>query len=238
MKIKKKTQLPNEKTNVFLYNSMKESILEGWLYPGQPISEEFVKNYFSISRTVVRETFIKLSKENLISVIPQKGTYVTLIDLKQIKDFLFLRMISEKEIYKLALENFDLEKIPELESNLEFQKGLLKINQDSPRLIKLDNDFHQIIFDGCDKSAVWNMLEPYQLQYDRLRILSLKEGLTQNKMLDQHIKLYEALKDKNLSVIKTILSNHLDNLEDLYGEIILKYPNYFINCEYFHEKNR
>ena len=70
------------------------------LYPGEVISENQISSYLNVSRTPVREAFFRLSNEGLLDIKPQRSTTVSLINLKKVKDGLFMRHVVEKEILK------------------------------------------------------------------------------------------------------------------------------------------
>lgn len=218
----------NENTNIMALNTIKRNIIEAEILPGEVIKEENIKNLLGISRTLCRETIIKLEKENLVKVIPQKGTYVTTINLKKIEDFLFLRRIAEENIFDLALKNTNQNLLNKLYLNINQQKSLMEIDNSSFYLINLDNEFHKIIFEECNFIYIWEMLQTFQTQYDRLRILGLKNGFTKNKMLEHHFKIYDSFIEKNQDEIKKILLSHLGEVRDLYREIIQKFPDYFV----------
>ena len=50
-----------------------------------------ISERLNVSRTPVRDALIKLAKEGLVDVIPQKGTSVSKIDLKRVEEERFLR---------------------------------------------------------------------------------------------------------------------------------------------------
>ncbi|MGL4865573.1 GntR family transcriptional regulator [Cetobacterium sp.] len=217
----------NEKINLKAFNTLKRNIIEAEILPGEVIKEEVIKNFLDISRTLSRETIIKLEKENLVKVIPQKGTYVTKINLKKIEDFLYMRKTIEEKVLILALNSDNKNLLNKLFLNLSQQKALIQIDSSSFDLINLDNDFHKIIFEECNLIYIWEMLQTFQAQYDRLRILGLKNGLTKHTMLDHHSQIYECFISKNEIKIKEILNSHLGELRNLYKDIISKNPDFF-----------
>ena len=81
-----------------IYESIKNRILTLELVPGQKISENHMCQEYNISRSVIRIVFTRLNKENLIDILPQRGTYVSLFDLDHIRNLEILRTAVEKEI--------------------------------------------------------------------------------------------------------------------------------------------
>lgn len=96
----------NESVREYAYRTLRENILKLKLKPGDKISEKEISDTLSISRTPVREAFIRLSQEQLLEVLPQRGTYISKINTSQIAEFRFLRVTLEQAVMKLACEKF------------------------------------------------------------------------------------------------------------------------------------
>ena len=78
-----------------LHRILRAAIIRGDLVPGQAISEIEISKKFSVSRQPVREAFIKLGEERLIEVLPQRGTYIRKISVKEVLDARHLREVIE-----------------------------------------------------------------------------------------------------------------------------------------------
>lgn len=98
-------------TSKKLYQILKEEIIKLHLEPGLNISEKGISEKFNISRTPVREAFLLLSQDGLLDIYPQKGTFVSLIDLDAVEEARFLRECVERAVVKLACKKFPQEKM-------------------------------------------------------------------------------------------------------------------------------
>ena len=81
-----------------IYKDMCERITNFQLQPGQKISENQMSEDYGVSRSVIRTVFTRLSERKLVEVYPQRGTYISKMDLEFISDLLLLRTAIEKEI--------------------------------------------------------------------------------------------------------------------------------------------
>src|SRR5690606_9977779 len=109
----------------YVYEIIKKNIINLNMPPGTRVSEKEISDLLNVSRTPVREAFIKLSKEGLIYVVPQKGSYISHIDLDAVEDARFIRECLEKAVMEIATENFPIKLIKELERNIDIQRQLL-----------------------------------------------------------------------------------------------------------------
>ena len=104
-----------ENTKHYIYRVLKMNIMTLNIKPGTGISEADIREFLKVSRTPIRESIVRLSEERLMDVYPQKGSFVSLIDLKIVEEAYFMRKILEKEVLKLATKNFSEAAIKELE---------------------------------------------------------------------------------------------------------------------------
>lgn len=75
---------PNESAREFAYRILEMYILELRILPGEKLSEAEIAAQLAISRTPVHDTFAQLSRGKMLSVEPQRGTFVPLLETDQI----------------------------------------------------------------------------------------------------------------------------------------------------------
>ena len=81
-----------------VYGILKTKIITLEFYPGQMIKESLLIEELHVSRTPVREALILLANEMLVQVYPQRGTYVSKIDVADVRQLAVMRHILEKKI--------------------------------------------------------------------------------------------------------------------------------------------
>lgn len=216
-----------ESVREYAYRILKENILNVILIPDTAISEKEISDMLSISRTPVREAFIRLAQEGLLEILPQRGTYVAKIDTQQIEEFKFLRVTLEQAVMKLACEQFPEKYKKELVNCLAEQKQCVK-NKDYNYFFQLDNLMHNIIFSGCNKKHVWKIIEETNLNYIRARVLDLSAKEKEIDILfSQHEKLVEAVLEKNSALAYEIITEHVNKVIGDVEELQKAYPLFF-----------
>lgn len=213
-------------TRGFVYDTLLEAIVSLELPPGTTISETEISEELEVSRTPVREAFLKLSEEELLTVLPQRGSYISLIDLDHVEDARFLREQAEAGIIRLACQSFSNTYIQKLEKNLKYQK-FAQEHDDENELFALDKEFHRLLAEGSGKLRVWEVLQKNETDSNRLRRLSLTMKLNWEILVDQHEEMIEAIKKKEADSAEEIIRKHLGLL--VYDQKALKesYPDYF-----------
>ena len=59
--------------------------------PGDKISENELCRQYGVSRHIIRTVISRLKERMLLTVYPQRGTFVSLIDMKTVELILFIR---------------------------------------------------------------------------------------------------------------------------------------------------
>ena len=92
-----------------MYDVLRTDILDLKLRPGLVFSIKDVCDAYGTGRTPVREALIRLSKEGLITFLPQKGTMVSKIDFQRADNERFLRSCVEEQVMLefMALNDHD-----------------------------------------------------------------------------------------------------------------------------------
>jgi GntR family transcriptional regulator, rspAB operon transcriptional repressor len=210
----------------YVYQLLRNDILRLQLKPGSSISEKEVSSRFQVSRTPVREAFLQLSQEGLLEVYPQRGTFVSLIDLTLVEEGRFMREQLEKAVIRLACDSFPQELLFALEMNLKMQEMCMEEN-DYERLFQLDEEFHRMIFEGCDKIRIWLAIQQMNTDFNRIRMLRLATNLNWENILLHHSRLVHAIKNKDAELAEQTMHDHLTMVVFDKEELKQKYPNYF-----------
>lgn len=153
------------------------------LRPGDRISEADVSRAFSVSRQPVREAFIKLAEQGLLTVLPQRGTTVSRIAYPAVLDARFMREAIEADIVAILVQAPSAEVIQTLEAEITAQRAIDPT--DIASFARLDERFHRRLAELAGKAGAWTLLEGLKAQMDRVRYLSLSAFPTP-KLIDQH----------------------------------------------------
>ncbi|MGL6115759.1 MAG: GntR family transcriptional regulator, partial [Cetobacterium sp.] len=182
----------------------------------------------NVSRTPLREAIVQLIEEKLLEVFPQKGTFISKIDLTLVEEAIFLRETCERKILKLACRDENNgELINQLEKNIEYQKISLSFSHNLHEFFSLDNEFHTILFDRYNKKNIWKAIKRLSTHYDRLRLIDALEKTNIEATLNQHIEILNVIKNRDVDKVDRLVEEHLLN----YKEVIEKYREKY--CTYF-----
>ncbi|MBP1966643.1 GntR family transcriptional regulator [Paenibacillus aceris] len=209
-----------------VYEALKENMIQLIWKPGMLISETMAAEMMSVSRRIIREAFARLSRDKLVEIIPQKGCYITKIDLAHADEAAFIREQLEAEVIRLACMRMTAEHTAMLQSLLEQQELAVKEKQ-FDQLAMLDDHFHQMIFAACNMERTWTVLQQKSMNSKRVRFLMEPSLENCELMLSEHRVIVQAIHSKDPDQAVCVLRKHFKLLSfDKLG-LLHKYPNYF-----------
>ncbi len=226
MNLAKHDEYNNLNMKDYVYNVLRENIMNLTLKPGAILRKKEIAKEFGVSRTPIREAFVKLKDEGLIDIYPQRGTFVSYIDLNKVQEAKFMREALEIKIVELACKVFPEDKIFDIEANLQIQQISLKQNN-YEKLFEYDNEFHKLLFAGCNMSSIWTVIEQCSSHLNRMRILSLSADFNRPDVVKDHQKIINAIENRNAKEAKRIMNSHISRIKFDQEKLNREYPEYF-----------
>lgn len=218
---------PMENARSYAIRVLLDNIINLELAPGSAVSEKELSLQMNLSRTPVREALIELSKLKLVEILPQRGSYIAKIDYDMIEETRFMRLVLENAIVELACtQGMEKKYLDSLKENMRLQQIYLN-SSDNALLLRLDNDFHKIIFQSVNKMGIYEVIRQQMVHADRLRSLTIK--LIENRIVtNDHENILYALERRDGELAKMIMTRHLSRYEDERSEVRRNYPDYFV----------
>lgn len=211
-----------------VYQSLKNDILSIRLKPGQFLSENEMAKAFGVSRTPVHNAFVQLKAENLVNVLPQRGTFVSLLDWDYIQQLIYLRIQLDTAVFTDAVYSLDEALSNQIEENLEDQYAAAMDQDSAARFYTLSDAFHGMFYAAVGKQKLWNTLLSVQYDYMRYRYLLYSDPDGRLNLYQDHLNLFNLVRDKNIAAIHRFVPLHhpIDG-EDFPSGLEL-YRDYFI----------
>jgi DNA-binding GntR family transcriptional regulator len=207
-----------------VYRRLRESIIRNRLKPGARISETEIANELAISRQPVREAFIKLAEQGLLSVRPQRRTLVSRIGYHAVLDARFMREAVEADIVAILAHAPDPALMRELRGQIERQNETPL--RDAEGYAQLDELFHRTMAEAAGKAGVWRRLEDLKSQMDRVRFLSL-DWFPMAKLTRQHETLVDRIERGDAAAADAVIRHHTRELLRDLPQIRDAHPDFF-----------
>ena len=220
----------DETGRMYALRILKKNIVDTTLAPGMMLSENELAKELGLSRAPVREALIELSRSDIVEILPQRGSRVSLINPELVDEAGFFRRTLECAVVRLICEAnaqnaLKPEILLELKANLNQQDFFIK-NPADDKLMELDNEFHHILFSCCGKERCYRLCRDMGIHFDRIRHLALTT-VKEPKIVNDHFEIYEAICRGDADYVEKLMQKHLSRFkidEELIRE---QYPEYF-----------
>jgi DNA-binding GntR family transcriptional regulator len=191
---------------------VKSQILTGAFPGGQLISEGEVATALGMSRTPVREAFLRLEAEGLLRLYPQRGALVVPVSAEESRSVIEARMILEQfAVGKLVARSPEAREamFQRMLGELERQRKAAE-KTDWHEFTDADRAFHDVTLDESGNRILadfYSSLRDRQMRMtgeqvtrDRQRMLTI---------LDEHQVIAEALRDGDRTRALAAVQDHL-----------------------------
>ncbi|PWC32787.1 GntR family transcriptional regulator [Azospirillum sp. TSO35-2] len=209
-----------------VYRVLRGAIVTMQFRPGQALSEQEIADQLGVSRQPVREAFIKLSEAGLLTIRPQRGTFVVKISAKQVLDARFVREAVERAVVRKACETITPSGLTELRDNLKAQWDIAE-DPNPERFLELDEAFHRAIAAAAECDYAWRIVEETKAQMDRVRYLSVPYATPIRRLIGQHQAVLEAITARDPARAETAMGVHLREILTSLPELEGKFPDLF-----------
>lgn len=210
-----------------------EKILSGELKPGGKLdSVNQMAEQLQVSRSAVREALAALKAMGLIEIKQGSGTFVKEVTENHLQLPLSTSILSNRET---ILHLMELRKIIEVgtvinasqkrtQHDIEYLKSVLKKMEEAQGNDELgekaDFEFHCAIAVASQNPFLKNLL----IQISGLMIETMRETIriwlsskktTSEKLYDEHMQIFLAIKQQNPNLAQLAMSSHLNNVENI-----------------------
>lgn len=203
----------NSSLRIRVFNAIENAILNGEYKDGESLSELKISSELGVSRTPVREALMQLELEGLVRNIPNKGAVVVGVSEKDIEDIYAIRISIEGLAAKLCTQKITDDELKALEKITDLQEFYLMKN-DTEQLLKLDGDFHKIIYDSSRSRPLRFMLTNFHNYIRHARDISVQTQGRAEKTVAEHRAILEAIRSRDAFLAEKLTAEHIINARE------------------------
>lgn len=191
-----------------IYEELRRSIVVGNFRPGERLNADGLAATYGVSNTPIREALQMLNQEGLVTIKPHSGFYVSQMSLRQLRDMLELREVLEVAAFERAALNISEDQLAELEKVHTGYTG--DDDESSDRYMAENRRFHYLVGRASGNLELADVIGHL---HDRLapHFVSVHTG---DEMERIHQGLIDALKTRNLAVVREAIYDELNATRD------------------------
>jgi DNA-binding GntR family transcriptional regulator len=192
------------------YLQIRRMVMLGEFQTGQRLAEEQIAERLNVSRTPVREAFVRLHADHLLDRYDDGGYFVAEIDLLDLRDLYELRLTLElRGILRAREEGITHDRVS-LEA---LRETWLAVQEDPPEpdgsFIELDESFHVALARSSGNEALVQTLESVNV---RIRPVRIYDFLSEDRIttsITEHLQILDALLEGEIDLAADHLREHI-----------------------------
>ncbi len=195
---------------------LREAIVDGEFALGAMIPEETLAASFGVSRTPVREALNQLQLLGLVTVRPQRGSYVFEASERDVAALCEFRCLLEPRAAGLAWHHDRSATIDAVGSAIAEMAAARK-QKDAVRYSRADTKLHEAFVDHCGNGYVQAAYATAGARIAALRThLSAPADVLRPAGYEQHKRMLELFKEGNLRAFEVLMREHVTGTRDAY----------------------
>lgn len=193
-----------------VYEHVKQRLLDGSLRDGELLSEGTIADAVGVSRTPVREAFLQLESEGLLALYPKRGALVVPVSPREVRDIYEARLLVEGHGLRRALEGPVERLLEELDASLDEQRRLLE-RDDLVAFTEADRRLHRAWVAAAGNEVLLHVFDQLRDRQQRISVtMLLHHGSRAQQLLEEHERLVEAVRARDLDGFLARLDQHFD----------------------------
>jgi DNA-binding GntR family transcriptional regulator len=187
------------------------AIMEHRLPPGTKLVEERLAAIFSVSRTKIRQALAGLAHDNVLTVFPNRGTFVSSPSVEEARQVFHARRLLEPGIARTVAEASTREQIARLR-RITKEEAVARAQNDRRATIRLSGEFHIVLAEMTANPFVVKSLR--ELALLTCLIIALYDSpAMQACQHHEHDDIIDAIQSHDLGRAGSLMLAHLEHVE-------------------------
>ena len=200
------------------YELIRQRIVTLALPPGDVLDEGKLKDDLNIGRTPIREALQRLSRENLVTIVPRRGMFVAEIGLADLQRIVEVRLELEAKAARLAAQRGQPHHWQAMQDALD------KVSADETsydRLIEADEKFHRLIYQAADNPFLEDTLLMYFTLSLRLWHFTLSRVGEMRSVVNEHRYILAVLRERDGDEAARLMAHHVLRFQEEIQRVML-----------------
>lgn len=191
-----------------IHDVIRDAIVRLDIPPGALIDKSALCERLGVSRFPVSEALGRLAEDGFVEILPQRGTRVTLINLADCREAMFIRRALESDAVRNIALRGDKALLNAIRDNVAAQHAAMKID-DRITFHALDLALHDLLLDALGFERVKTAVYAARAKLDRMRLF-LCTPQRQASTIAEHERILEALRAHDPAAAGLAMEEHLD----------------------------
>ena len=192
-----------------VYQALKKDIITGQYQPGEALSEKDLAERYHGSRTPVREAALRLQQEHLMTIVANRGYFITQISIQWVNEIYEFRaavegvcaeLAAEKKWDRMAMDHLD--ELANTEHKVDDRASYV-------RFIEADTEFHNAIAQLTRNPLLIRAVADMRSQMERIMYASIDAGYYGELPVREHCDIVTAIQNRDSALARKRMCDHI-----------------------------
>jgi DNA-binding GntR family transcriptional regulator len=191
-----------------VYLKLREEIVTATLPPGYVLREAELAARFGVSKTPLREAFVRLEKDGFVQIAPYRSAVVTGYSQQDLREIYEVRELLEGLCAREAAVSIATEDLAALNRIVRGSAAAFEA-EDTDRLTALLDEFDVVLYAQSRNSRITAMLENIRDHVTRIGRLTVAIPGRMGTSVREHQAIYEAIVQRDGPRAETLMRQHI-----------------------------
>lgn len=202
------TAIPKESLRDRVLHALRAAIVSGEMEPGTVYSAPSLATRFGVSATPVREAMLDLTRENLVTIVPNKGFRVTEVDDATLDQIAQIRQLLEPPVVAQVTPIIPEKDLPGLQRLAEKIVAAARAS-DLVDYTEADRVFHLKLLSYAENPRLVDLVSELRGQTRLLGLTGLLEAGRLTEVAEEHLTIVELIRRRDPVAVQECMHRHI-----------------------------
>jgi DNA-binding GntR family transcriptional regulator len=187
------------------------SIAERRLRPGVQLKEEQMAAIFNVSRARIRQALAALERDGLVTIIPNRGAFVSKPSVEEARDVFFVRRTVERRVVERLCKSVSKADLKRLRDHVAKER-IANAHDVTTDIIKLSGGFHLLLAETAGSDFLFTTMRDL-ISRSSLITAVYRDNNRFNCGPDEHAEIVEAINNSEAEKATRLMAHHLEHVE-------------------------
>lgn len=191
------------------------AIFRGHLPAGTRLTVMKLARRFGTSSTPVREALVELEAIGVVHFMHNRGAVVAPFGRRELREIYQIRRVLEAEAARSACGKVDAETLTSIIAEIVALRAESNGAEWSQRATAADRRLHEVIVQACGSARLAGEIRRYETLVQTIREIIGHDRPAQQRALDEHLAIADALLRGDASDATAAMSRHIDGAAEV-----------------------
>jgi DNA-binding GntR family transcriptional regulator len=197
---------------VSVYEVLRQSILQGEIGPGAPLTESVLAAAYDVSRTPIREALLRLEQDGVVRRT-DRGLVVRERSPEEILDIYETRIVLEQTVARIAAERRSSLDLLNLRKHAQLASQASR--KDIAEVVDTNRDFHRSLWHASRNEPLTDVLHRLELHVARYPATTLSHPGRLAQANQQHAEIVAAIERRDGDAAAVVAAQHFRDARDV-----------------------